>query len=221
VRDRRDHEVNPRPLTLQCADGTPLEAEWASPRDAARGTVVLCHPHPQYGGSMRSIVISALFGALPDAGYGCLRFNFRGVEGSGGTHGGGEVETDDVRTALDAAIEFDVEGVCALVGWSFGGDMALSTADHRVDTWVGIAPPLRFGASSAAVAQDPRPKHLVLAQHDEFRAPPSVEDEIASWVNTTSEVIAGASHFFVGRTDRVVVATTEFLGTAMGAGTAR
>jgi hypothetical protein len=211
----------PEPIRLTTADGVTLEAELAFPEVPPRCGLVLCHPHPQYGGTMRSIVISALFDALPPRGVGCLRFNFRGVEGSGGTHGGGELETDDVRTALDTAIEFDVEGVCALVGWSFGADMALSTADHRVDTWVGIAPPLRFGASSAAVAQDPRPKHLVLAQHDEFRASPSVEQEIASWVNTTSEVIAGASHFFVGRTDRVVAATTEFLGTAMGAGTAR
>jgi alpha/beta superfamily hydrolase len=99
----------------------------------------------------------------------------------------------------------------ALVGWSFGADMALSVDDTRVGGWVGIAPPLRFGKAFASVASDPRPKHLVLAQHDEFRAPEDVQREVAAWTRTTTEVVAGASHFFVGRTDRVVEATAGFL----------
>ena len=45
-----------------------LEAEWAAPRRRRARTAVLCHPHPQYGGTMRSIVISALFEALPARG---------------------------------------------------------------------------------------------------------------------------------------------------------
>src|SRR5438552_3863528 len=66
------------PLTLATRDGVALEAEQATPEGASRASVVLCHPHPQYGGTMRSIVISALFDALPAAGFTCLRFNFRG-----------------------------------------------------------------------------------------------------------------------------------------------
>ena len=86
-----------------------------------------------------------------------------------GEHGAGETEPTDVRAAIDTATGFGVAGVLAVVGWSFGGDMALSIDDPRVDGWVGIAPPLRFGSRFGAVAADPRPKHLVLAQHDEFR----------------------------------------------------
>ena len=94
---------------------------------------------------MRSIVVSALFEALPAAGYGCLRFNFRGVEGSAGSHGEGLSEPEDVRAALEEALTFALDGAVAVVGWSFGADMALSVADPRIDGWVGIAPPLRFG----------------------------------------------------------------------------
>jgi alpha/beta superfamily hydrolase len=208
--------TEPQPLVLRGADGVELEGEWAPPEGAALGTVVLCHPHPQYGGTMRSIVISALFGALPAAGYGCVRFNFRGVEGSRGEHGAGETEPADVRTALDTATAFGVVGRLAVVGWSFGGDMALSIDDSRVDGWVGIAPPLRFGSQFDAVAADPRPKHLVLAQHDEFRPPAAVQEEVATWTNTTTEVVPGASHFFIGRTDRVIAATRDFLGRLAG-----
>jgi uncharacterized protein len=201
------------PLVLHAADGAVLEAEWVDAAAPVRGTVVLCHPHPQYGGTMRSIVISALFEALPRAGYGCLRFNFRGVERSTGDYGAGDTEPADVVAALDAAADAATGGgALAVVGWSFGADMALSVADPRIAGWVAIAPPLRFGDRYRAVAGDPRPKHLVLAQHDEFRKPKDVEAEVASWVNTTTEVVAGASHFFVGRTDRVVTATAAFLG---------
>ena len=56
----------------------------AADDDVARRRSCCAIPHPQYGGTMRSIVISALFDALPAAGYSCLRFNFRGVEGSAG-----------------------------------------------------------------------------------------------------------------------------------------
>jgi uncharacterized protein len=199
-------------VLVHTGDGLVLEGQLAAATAAPpRGTVVLCHPHPQYGGSMRSIVISALFDALPAAGYTTLRFNFRGVEASSGEYGHGRTEPEDVRAALDAATEPGIDGICALVGWSFGADMALSVDDPRVDGWVGIAAPLRFGDGWDRVAHDPRPKHLVLAQHDEFRDPADVQAEVASWTNTTTEIVPGASHFFVGRTDRVVAATVTFL----------
>ena len=58
--------------------------------------MVLCHPHPQHGGTMRSIVIGALFGALPHVGVTCLRFNFRGVERSEDAYDDGHGEQLDV-----------------------------------------------------------------------------------------------------------------------------
>jgi alpha/beta superfamily hydrolase len=201
---------------LATDDGIALEGEWTAP-DAALATVVLCHPHPQYGGTMRSIVISALFEALPQQGFACLRFNFRGVEGSGGDHTEGRDEPRDVRAALDYAAA-NGTGPIVLAGWSFGADMALSIEDARLAAWVGIAPPLRFRAASAyaAVGSDARPKLLELAANDEFRAPVDVEAETAAWVNRRVEVIAGASHFFVGRTDRVVDLTAGFVREVAG-----
>ena len=88
--------------TLHTSDGLNLEAEWAKP-ETSHATVVLCHPHPQYGGTMRSIVISALFEALPAHGIACLRFNFRGVENSEGVYAEGRDEPNDVLAALAAA----------------------------------------------------------------------------------------------------------------------
>jgi hypothetical protein len=197
---------------LQTADGLSLEAEWARPADAL-ATAVLCHPHPKYGGTMRSIVISALFEALPKRAVGCLRFNFRGVEGSEGSYTEGRDEPLDVAAALDAAAEAAVAGPLALIGWSFGADIALAIDDPRITGWVGIAPPLRFRPERAydAVGDDPRPKLLVLAANDEFRAPAEIEAETSAWTSTRIETVPGASHFFVGRTERVVTLVGDFV----------
>jgi uncharacterized protein len=199
-------------VRLHTADGLSLEAEWASPSDA-RAIAVLCHPHPQYGGTMRSIVISALFEALRERGIACLRFNFRGVEGSEGSYAEGRDEPLDVAAALDAATVAAVDGSLALIGWSFGADIALGIDDQRIAGWVGIAPPLRFRPEDAydAVGRDPRPKMLVLAANDEFRAPTEIVAATSAWESTRIETVAGASHFFVGRTERVVTIVGDFV----------
>jgi alpha/beta superfamily hydrolase len=198
--------------TLHTSDGVALEAERGIPDGHSRASVVLCHPHPQYGGTMRSIVIGALFDALPAIGCTVLRFNFRGVERSTGTHDEGRAEMLDVQAAVDAAAEArGADEPLILAGWSFGADMTLATHDARLAGWIGIAPPLRFRTDFDAVAHDARPKLLVLGQHDEFRDPASVVEATADWNATEIDVIAGASHFFVGRTDRVVDAARAFL----------
>lgn len=198
-----------RSLTLRTDDGLALEAELVGSEpagDPARAAVVLCHPHPQYGGTMRSLVISVLFDELPRHGCACLRFNFRGVEGSAGSYTEGREEPLDIVAGI-AAIEAEVPSVpIVLVAWSFGADMALTVIDPRIAGWVAIACPLRFRSSFAA-STDRRPKHVVLAEHDEFRPPAQVQEVVAAWNNTTTAVVAGASHFFVGRTDRVVTET--------------
>ena len=93
--------IEPRVITT--SDGLALEAELAIPETAPRAGMVLCHPHPQHGGTMRSIVIGALFEALPRVGVTCLRFNFRGVEGSEGAYGDGHGEQRDAQAAVACA----------------------------------------------------------------------------------------------------------------------
>jgi uncharacterized protein len=195
----------PEPMKLTTADGVTLEAELAFPETPARCGLVLCHPHPQYGGTMRSIVISALFDALPPRGVACLRFNFRGVEGSDGEHDFGNLERVDAETAVGALRERLAPGTpLILTGWSFGADMALSVRDTRVDAWMAIAPPVVVVHDIDGLAADARPKLLALAQHDEYRDPAEVTELAERWANTDVHVVGGASHFFVGRTDRLV-----------------
>jgi hypothetical protein len=201
------------PRTVHVDDAVQLEGELAVATGVPRAAAVLCHPHPQFGGTMRSIVISALFEVLPERGVTCLRFNFRGVERSTGFFDEGRGERADAAAALDA-LAAEVEPTLPLVvaGWSFGADVALSLVDDRVRAWLAIAPPLRFTGDRAPVADDPRPKRLVLAEHDEVRAPEEIERAVTDWQATTLEIVPGASHFFVGRTDHVIAAADRLIG---------
>ena len=205
VRRGRGRRSDARPAASCCSPPTASRSkrEFApAATDVARGTVVLCHPHPQYGGTMRSIVdLGAVRRAARGAATRCLRFNFRGVEGSEGEHGDGR-DRAARRRRRDRRRGRGRRRRCrsSLVGWSFGADMALSVADPRV---------ARLGRHRAAAAvrhavrrgraRTPRPKHLVLARARRVpRRRPTCSDEVATWTNTTTEVVPGASHFFVG-----------------------
>jgi alpha/beta superfamily hydrolase len=192
-----------RRLTLTTADGVQLEAE-ATIADGVdlRGAVVLAHPHPLHGGSMASLVTSELFRTLPGEGLAVLRFNFRGVGASTGTHDHGVGERLDIEAAIDALAGLTPARPLVLCGWSFGADVSLTVTDPRLAGWVLIAPPLRIrpAADYEAVGHDARPKLLIVPEHDEFRSPASATEETADWTATTVETVPGADHFLVGRT---------------------
>ena len=133
------------------------------------------------------------------------------VEGSDGFYDEGRGERLDARAAVaDLAAALDPSVPLVLTGWSFGADVALSCVESRVAAWVAIAPPLRY-SDAAAVGVDPRPKLLVLAEHDEVRAPAEVEATVAAWSATTITVVGGASHFFVGRTETLIDHVRRFV----------
>jgi alpha/beta superfamily hydrolase len=208
-------DITPSDLELRTEDGLRLEAESAVP-SAPWGAVVACHPHPLHGGNMRSLVPGELFRHLPPAGIAVLRFNFRGVEGSQGTHDGGVNEVLDVEAAVDA-LATSVPGVpLVIAAWSFGADVSLKVVDPRVSGWVAIAPPLRIvDPAVMGASTDPRPKLLIVPEHDQFNAPDRARDVTEGWAATEIEVINGADHFLVGRTDKVAGLTREFVSARM------
>jgi uncharacterized protein len=194
--------------TLVTADGVHLEAEWSVP-DGARAVTVLTHPHPMMGGDMTTPVPDALFRGLPRHSIATLRFNFRGVGRSGGTHGGGAEEADDVRAAVDRAAEL-VPGVPVwLTGYSFGADVSLQVDDARLHGWVLVAPTLRTVAPESMTAgDDPRPKVLLVPEHDQFCGPHDAQVFLAEcgWQAAAVEPVGGGDHFLAGRIDAVVAA---------------
>ena len=75
-----------------------LEALYLDVADA-RGAVLICHPNPVQGGTMLNKVVSTLQRTARDAGYVTLRFNYRGVGQSAGSHDMGAGEVADAEAA--------------------------------------------------------------------------------------------------------------------------
>src|SRR5579863_3562515 len=106
-----------------------LEALLEEPEDAApREAALVCHPHPQHGGTMHNKVVYRVARGLRRAGAVALRFNYRGVGASQGAYAQGEGELDDARAAL-AYLRARYPNVpFTLAGFSFGSRIVLRLA---------------------------------------------------------------------------------------------
>ena len=105
-----------------------------APGAAPRGTAVIAHPHPLFGGTMDNKVVQTLARACVACGFTALRFNFRGVGQSAGSFDEGVGETEDALAALDYARKEVGEALpVALAGFSFGSYVQTRVA-QRVDS---------------------------------------------------------------------------------------
>jgi alpha/beta superfamily hydrolase len=177
-----------------------LDGRVSVPVDATAG-VVVCHPHPQYGGSMENDLVIALCSGLQEAGFATLRFDFRGVGASSGGHDNGRGEVDDVRAAATTLrTRLDVPRV-SLVGYSFGSVMALRAgADdpEGVTQMVAIGPPVRMiGLDFLAGCRVPLA--FVTGDRDQFCPLATIETVRERFAPaSTLALIPGADHFFAG-----------------------
>ena len=186
-------------LTLPGGAGVALEARLAVPAGASAG-VVICHPHPLHGGDMDNPVVVRLQEACAAEGFATLRFNFRGVGGSSGSHGGGAGEQDDARAALEALEQKGGTAALAIAGYSFGAWIAavVGCRDARVGGLVLIAPPL--GLYDFGCLEGKRvPMLAVAGTQDPYCASADFQRFTARFPWITPAVIDGADHFFFGK----------------------
>jgi alpha/beta superfamily hydrolase len=181
-----------------------LEAVLNTGHDDARFAVVVAHPHPLFGGTMHNKVVYNAAKTFSRLGLPVLRFNFRGVGLSEGTHDAGRGEIEDVRSALDwMSAKYALPLVFA--GFSFGSYVGLRACcgDARVRGLVGLGLPVRaaerdytyeFLASCGNV-----PKLFISGDHDAF-SPQGVLEAMLGLAPEPKKVIwvQGADHFFAG-----------------------
>jgi len=105
-----------------------LEALLEEPDEAATGIALVCHPHPQHGGTMHNKVVFRMARGLRRSGNVVLRFNYRGVNQSEGEYAHGEGELDDSRVALELLRSRYPDLPLTLAGFSFGSRIALRLA---------------------------------------------------------------------------------------------
>ncbi|MGH2693663.1 MAG: alpha/beta hydrolase [Actinomycetota bacterium] len=209
-------------ITIRSTDGLALEAELDEPEESV-GVVVMCHPHPRMGGTMNAPLLLALRTALVDSGRAVLRFNFRGIGASEGESSTGTPETNDAAGAVASARERFEALPVGLVGWSFGGAVAVRTAARvgSVAACVGIAPSIEATANVSEGLPTPAeldlsiPLLFVCGRNDEILSP----EACRSWAEAASarhHEIAGANHFFWGRYDELCDVIVSFFEETMG-----
>ena len=186
-----------QPVTIP---GEPsLEAALALPPGAPFG-VVLCHPHPRYGGDMDSPVVVAAAEACARRGLATLRFNFRGVGASAGTWDEGRGERDDVRAAL-AVLRRHLAPPArvALAGYSFGASMATAVAvgSEALAGLALIAPPLATpGWHRPGPLAIDGPLLVVAGSEDPYCPQAALAALAMVMPEAIVTVIDGADHFF-------------------------
>jgi len=190
-----------------------LEGLWKEAGDPAhrRGAAVFGHPHPLHGGTMHNKVVYRATQALTRAGYGTLRFNFRGVGLSEGRYDAGRGEMEDFRAALDEA-ERTVGLPIVAGGFSFGSAVGLkaSAQDSRLAAFVALGLPLAT-ESGRLVPRPPAsvPSLFVVGENDTFGSP----EDLQRFLGGTHRmvVIPGADHFFEGQLERLGETISDFL----------
>ena len=214
--------MNPesQPVTIS-GDGPTLEGVLHLPdTDAKSAGVVLCHPHPRYGGDMNNGVVTAMARSIAAAGMAVLRFNFRGVGASEGSFSQGAGEVDDALAAVDyLALHDSIETTrVGIAGYSFGAWIALeaSRVGGSIQAVASIACPM--GAYNAlGVNELLQPKLLVCGEFDHdfpvehfrflsrrFMEPKQVH------------VQYGADHFFGGHERDIGELTAKFMAQWLG-----
>jgi hypothetical protein len=188
-----------------------LEAVIERPGEGAlEGCAVVCHPHPQHGGTMHNKVVHTLVRAFVRSGYEALRFNFRGTEQSDGEYDAGIGELDDALAAIAWMRARHASYPLWLAGFSFGAAIAVKAAvATHVDGLISVAPAIsRF--ATGMTSQPDCPWLIVQGDEDELV---DVEETV-TWFDSLEPgpellIVPQGEHFFHGR-------LTELRDAAMG-----
>jgi alpha/beta superfamily hydrolase len=159
---------------------------------------VLAPPHPLYGGSLESPVLTELAWACTKAGLASLRFNWRGVGASAGEPSGRAADADaDYGSALDHLAE-TVAGPLLAGGYSFGSAAALraARASARIERLLLVAPPPAL-IEPVAIAGSGRCTLVLVGEYDTIAPARELAAACERAPQVELHVIPHADHFFL------------------------
>ncbi len=176
------------------------EPEGSTIREAA----LVCHPHPQHGGTMHNKAVYRIARGLRRAGAAVLRFNFRGVNLSEGEYAHGKGELEDARTALLWLRDRYPNLPVTLAGFSFGSRIVLKLACGG--DLGGIQPRRVIAAGFPTVYPDRSfldrctiPRIFVQSTHDQYGPLAELEPLVAALPEPKQLILIEAQdHFFAG-----------------------
>ena len=193
-----------------------LEALLEEPEDREPAFAALvCHPHPQHGGTMHNKVVYRIARALRRAGGVVLRFNYRGVNLSQGEYGHGIGELEDARAALVLLRSRYPQLPFTLAGFSFGSRIILRLGCQTPGASRLIAAGFPANLSdSQSLGHCAVPKAFIVSKNDQFCAVSAMETYFAGLPEPKELIwIKAVDHFFSDALDQLegaVNQTTNF-----------
>jgi len=193
--------VNAQTETLtQPGPAGALEVAIDRPSGVARGTAVIAHPHPLFGGTLSNKVVQTLARACVATGWTAVRFNFRGVGQSAGVYDEGQGELDDLLAVVQAQAG---SGALVLTGFSFGA-FVTSHAVARLATERELARVVLVGTAAsrfvvAPIAPELHARTLVIHGEADDTVPLSAAMDWARPQALPVTVVPGGGHFFHGQ----------------------
>jgi uncharacterized protein len=191
-----------------------LEAVVEDPGPAAATRCgVVCHPHPQFGGTMDNKVTHTLARAFQELGAPTVRFNFRGVGRSVGEFAGGDGETDDAVAVIDWSLARWPGASLWLAGFSFGASIAVrACAARSAAVLITVAPAIQRLETGPTPGPETR-WLLIQGDQDEL-----VDHEgVIAWAGAQLPppqvaVLPGVTHYFHGRLQELKAVVLAFAG---------
>jgi alpha/beta superfamily hydrolase len=193
--------------------GLALEGLFIAAEESNRGGAVIAPPHPLFGGSMDTPVVSELAWSCTQAGLASLRFNWRGVGASAGLPSGEFEDAEaDVRAALAQLVD-TAGGELVLAGYSFGAAVVARVARHaeRVRRLLLVAPPPDLFGSEGLRGIDGSIL-LVSGEFDAIAPAQRLEALAASHRHARFILIEQADHFFTAGLAGFGAAAADWLG---------
>ncbi|MBC7898635.1 MAG: alpha/beta fold hydrolase [Saprospiraceae bacterium] len=178
-----------------------LEAILKEPSGEPKGVALVCHPHPLGGGTMHNKVVFRAAAGLVDAGLITLKFNFRGVGASTGTHDEIPGGIEDVTDALAYLKETYPNKPITLAGFSFGTrtGMEVGMSDNSVVRLISIGTPVdKYGDFDFLIGVK-KPILFVHGDKDEFGSVENLKklvDKVAKTADAELVVFENSGHFF-------------------------
>jgi len=195
-----------------------LEAIVDTPDGPVSGCAVICHPHPQHGGTMHNKVVYYASKALVDMNVAVLRFNFRGVGQSTGKFDEGIGEREDTKAAVRHVEKLYPDSPLILGGFSFGSMVACSLIDKRpqIRSIVGVGLPLRLYDFSF-LSEIEIPALIIQGENDPFgRADEIGRSFDESQKNLTIHIVKEADHFLSEQHDQLRSYIQTFFSSGAG-----
>ncbi len=181
-----------------------LEALLEEPDGLPREAALVCHPHPQHGGTMHNKVVYRIARGLRRAGAAVLRFNYRGVNLSEGVYDEGEGELEDARVALTYLGERYPDLPFTLAGFSFGSRIALRLGcEKEARRVIAVGFPVGYKDSSG-LESCTIPRLFIQSTHDQFGPAAELTSLVAALPEPKRLVLVDASdHFFAGGLEKL------------------